>query len=45
MCEFHAGNEAAECQDCALEYIADMERIAALSIIARENIFSLAEGE
>ena len=43
MCEFHAGNEAAECHDCAEEYCADMERIAALGIIARDDIFSLAE--
>ena len=43
MCEFHAQNEAEDCYDCAEEYIADMERIAALGIIARDDIFSLAE--
>ena len=46
MCEFHAQNEAEDCYDCAEEYIADMERIAALGIIARDDILqSLAEGE
>ena len=43
MCEFHAENEAEDCHECAFEYIADMEWVAALGIIARDDIFILAE--